>query len=103
MKTKFGILGCGGIAGRFAAALKLSENGELYAAAARDEARARAFIERHGGAKAYGSYRELVEDENVEIVYISNRWASAEAAPPRRRPDLKTGGRPLKRLPRAAA
>ena len=71
MKTKFGILGCGGIAGRFAAALKLSESGELYAAAARDEARARAFIERHGSGKAYGSYRELIEDGNVEIVYIS--------------------------------
>jgi predicted dehydrogenase len=71
MKTKFGILGCGGIAARFAAALKLSENGELYAAAARDEARARAFVERHGGMKAYGSYLELIEDENVEIVYIS--------------------------------
>jgi predicted dehydrogenase len=71
MKTKFGILGCGGIAKRFAGALKLSGSGELYAAAARDESRAREMIEKFGGQKAYGSYLELIEDPNVEIVYIS--------------------------------
>lgn len=71
MKTKFGILGCGGIARRFAGALRLSESGELYAAAARDEARARGLIESFGGRKAYGSYLDLVRDPDVEIVYIS--------------------------------
>lgn len=71
MKTKFGILGCGGIAHRFAAALRLSESGELYAAAARDEARAREFIGRFGGQRAYGSYLDLILDPEVEIVYIS--------------------------------
>jgi predicted dehydrogenase len=71
MKTKFGILGCGGIARRFAKALQLSESGELYAAAARDESRARELIESFGGQKAYGSYLDLILDENVEIVYIS--------------------------------
>lgn len=71
MKAKFGILGCGGIAKRFAGALRLSESGELYAAAARDESRARELIESFGGRKAYGSYLELILDENVEIVYIS--------------------------------
>ena len=71
MKTKFGILGCGGIARRFAKALQLSENGELYAAAARDEARALELVESFGGQKAYGSYLDLVRDPDVEIVYIS--------------------------------
>lgn len=71
MKTKFGLLGCGGIARRFAGALRLSESGELYAAAARDEARAREMIESFGGQKAYGSYLDLVRDPDVEIVYIS--------------------------------
>ncbi len=71
MKTKFGILGCGGIAKRFARALQLSGSGELYAAAARDEARAQDLIGQFGGQKAYGSYLDLIRDENVEIVYIS--------------------------------
>ena len=71
MKTKFGILGCGGIARRFAEALRLSESGELYAAAARDEARAQELVDTFGGQKAYGSYLDLIMDENVEIVYIS--------------------------------
>jgi predicted dehydrogenase len=71
MKTKFGILGCGGIAHRFAAALELSESGELYAAAARDVTRAQEFIGRFGGQKAYGSYLDLILDPDVEIVYIS--------------------------------
>ena len=71
MKAKFGILGCGGIARRFARALNLSESGELYAAAARDISRAQELIGSFGGKKAYGSYLDLVLDENVEIVYIS--------------------------------
>lgn len=71
MKTKFGILGCGGIAKRFAQALRLSGSGELHAAAARDEARAKDMIDQFGGKKAYGSYLDLVRDENVEIVYIA--------------------------------
>jgi predicted dehydrogenase len=71
VKTKFGILGCGGIARRFAKALQLSESGELYAAAARDASRAQELIESYGGQKAYGSYLDLILDEKVEIVYIS--------------------------------
>lgn len=71
MKTKFGMIGCGGIARRFAKALQLSESGELYAAAAREESRAQELIESFGGQKAYGSYLDLILDENVEIVYIS--------------------------------
>jgi predicted dehydrogenase len=43
----------------------------LYAAAARDESRARELIDCFGGQKAYGSYLDLILDENVEIVYIS--------------------------------
>jgi hypothetical protein len=70
-EDEFGILGCGGIAKRFAQALRLSGSGELHAAAARDEARAKDMIDQFGGKKAYGSYLDLVRDENVEIVYIA--------------------------------
>lgn len=71
MKTKFGIIGCGGIAARFAKAIGLVENAELYAAAARELTRAEAFAEKFDAKKAYESYRELVLDPKVEIVYIA--------------------------------
>lgn len=71
MKTQFGIIGCGGIAARFAKAIGLVENAELHAAAARDLTRAEAFAEKFGAKNAYGSYQELAMDPAVEIVYIS--------------------------------
>lgn len=71
MHTKFGIIGCGGIANRFAGALKLAEGAELYAAAARELPRAREFAKLHGAQKAYGDYLELIKDDKVEIVYIA--------------------------------
>lgn len=69
-RIKFGILGCGSIAARFAKALALSEDAELTACAARDEARAQAFAAEHGG-KAYGSYEALLADPEVQAVYIA--------------------------------
>lgn len=71
MKTKFGIIGCGGIAERFAKAIGLTDSAELHAAAARDLSRAEAFAEKFGAKKAYGSYQEIVMDPDVEIIYIS--------------------------------
>jgi len=47
MKTRFGIIGCGGIAARFAEALKQSEPAQLYAVAARDPERAAQFARQH--------------------------------------------------------
>lgn len=71
MKVKFGIIGCGHIAKRFAKNLAISKGGELYSAAARDVERAQALIDEFGGNVAYGNYLDLICDENVEIVYIS--------------------------------
>ena len=80
-KLRFGILGCGGIAHRFALALERSEAGELVACAARDPARAQAFAAAHGGVRACGSYEELVNDPSVEAVYVATvHTAHAQAA-----------------------
>ncbi len=72
---KFGILGCGYIAGKMAEAVKVLENKgmgvELYAAAARDLAKAEAFAGQYGAAKAFGSYQELVADSEVDLIYIA--------------------------------
>ena len=80
-KLRFGILGCGGIAARFAKALAKSDCAELYACAARDPERAEAFRAAHGAAVAFGSYEALVNDPAVDAVYIATvHSAHAECA-----------------------
>lgn len=68
---KIGIIGAGNIANQMAKTLREMEGVERYAVAARDYDRAAAFAETYGFAKAYGSYEELVKDEEVELVYIA--------------------------------
>lgn len=69
--VKFGIIGCGVIAKRFAKALGMVDGCELYAAAARELARAESFVSELGGIKAYGSYTQLINDPEVDVIYIS--------------------------------
>ena len=69
-KIRFGILGCGNIAARFAKALNKSEDAELYASAARSAEKAEKFAETHGG-KAYAGYEALLNDPEVQAVYIA--------------------------------
>ena len=72
MKTyNWAILGCGKIAAKFSSDLKLLKNAKLYAAASRNRERAKTFAEEHGFEKAYGSYMELVQDPEVDVVYIA--------------------------------
>ena len=69
------ILGCGHIARSMAATLRAmrgaGEPVRLYAAAARDKARAEAFAAAEGFEKAYGSYEEMAEDPAVDLVYVA--------------------------------
>lgn len=68
---KIAVLGAGGVAKDMAATLVLMKDVERYAVAARDCGRAKAFAEQYGFKKAYGSYQELAEDPEVELVYIA--------------------------------
>ena len=80
-KIRFGIIGCGNIARRFATALNQSDVAEFYACAARENEKASAFAEKYGARKSYGSYEALLEDENVQAVYIATvHTAHAEIA-----------------------
>lgn len=45
---------------------------ELYAVASRDYNRAKEFAKKWGVEKAYGSYEEMLEDEDVELVYVAS-------------------------------
>lgn len=70
-KYNWAILGCGKIAAKFSADLKLLPNAKLYAASARDLARAQEFADQNGFEKAYGCYEEMVADPLVDIVYVA--------------------------------
>ncbi|HAQ17958.1 MAG TPA: hypothetical protein DCR40_01840 [Prolixibacteraceae bacterium] len=66
------ILGCGKIARKFVADLKLLPNARLYAAASRSIENARNFASELGFEKAYGSYEDMVNDPEVDVVYIAS-------------------------------
>jgi predicted dehydrogenase len=66
------ILGCGKIARKFAIDLKTLSNARLYAAASRSIKNAQTFASELGFIKAYGSYEEMVNDPEVDVVYIAS-------------------------------
>jgi len=70
-RLRWGVLSTANI-GRAAVnpAIQASRNGELLAVASRDTERARAFAENHGIPRAFGSYEELVADDDIDAVYI---------------------------------
>ena len=69
--VKWGVLGTANIAaGCTIPGLKLSESSYLYAIAGRNLQKAEDFKNRFGFEKAYGSYDELLEDSEVQAVYI---------------------------------
>ena len=71
IKTRWGILAPGHIARGFVAGLKVLEGAELYAVASRSYEKASAFAEEFGFQKVYGSYAELADDPDVDVIYIA--------------------------------
>ena len=68
---KIGIVGCGNIAQKMAATINGMKDAELVACASRDLEKAKAFAEKYNIKKAFGSYEELYDDNEVELVYIA--------------------------------
>ena len=70
-KVKWGILGTANIA-RWATipGMKKAGNCELVAIAGRNPEKAERFAKEYGIPKAYGSYEELLEDSEIQAVYI---------------------------------
>lgn len=66
----FGIIGIGNIAHRVAKGILCSPKANLYAVASRNKENAKEFKEQYGAEKAYGSYEELLNDSEVDVVYI---------------------------------
>ena len=70
-QVKWGVLGTANIAkGCTIPGMKLAENCELYAIAGRSMEKAEAFRAEFGFKKAYGSYEDLLNDTEVQAVYI---------------------------------
>lgn len=68
---KWGIIGPGKIAGKFATDLAMVPGAELYAVASRDIEKAKTFSAEYNFKKSYGSYEELAADPEVDIIYVA--------------------------------
>ncbi|MDO5736448.1 MAG: Gfo/Idh/MocA family oxidoreductase [Propionibacteriaceae bacterium] len=69
--TRWGIIGAGWIANTMAADFPLVRNAELTAIASRKVGKAQALATKHRVPKAYGSYMELLDDPDIDVVYIA--------------------------------
>ncbi|XP_027358695.1 uncharacterized oxidoreductase At4g09670-like [Abrus precatorius] len=70
---RFGILGCAEIARKVSRAINLAPNATLYAVGSRSLEKASKFAASNGfpsDAKVYGSYEAVLEDPDVDAVYV---------------------------------
>ncbi|KAI3459987.1 hypothetical protein Pfo_016650 [Paulownia fortunei] len=71
--VKFGILGCADIARKVSRAITLSPNSTLHAVGSRTYEKAARFANENGfpdSAKVYGSYEAVLDDPEVDAVYL---------------------------------
>ncbi|MFC5381378.1 Gfo/Idh/MocA family protein [Aquipuribacter nitratireducens] len=71
--VRWGVVGPGRIANGVVRDLReqCAADGVLHAVASRSVDRARVFADEHGAAVAYGSYLELLDDSDVDVVYVA--------------------------------
>ncbi len=74
-KINWGILGTGGIANAFATALSSIEDAELIAVGSRQQQSANVFATEFGIPHAYSSYAALVENKDLDVIYIATPHA----------------------------
>ena len=67
---KWGILGCGVIANEMAQAFEKMGR-KVYGVSSRTQTKTEAFAERYGVENVYGSYEEMLEDKNIDVIYIA--------------------------------
>lgn len=69
-RINWAILGPGAIAAEFAEAIR-KVNGSIYAVGSRTLEKAEQFASAHQVEKAYASYDEMLQDKEIDVVYIS--------------------------------
>lgn len=70
-KIRWGIIGAGRIAHQFSQDMVHVNNSVIAAVAARDEIRSQAFAQQYNVPNFYGNYDHLLNDKNVDAVYIA--------------------------------
>jgi predicted dehydrogenase len=70
-KIRWGILGCGRIARKFAADLRLVADAELIAIASRDKETLKLFAKDFPCKHQHNSYEELVANKEVDVIYVA--------------------------------
>ncbi|NLS11966.1 Gfo/Idh/MocA family oxidoreductase [Vibrio sp. SM6] len=68
----WGIIAPGRIAHNFAKALTVVPNARLYAVASSNRERAQAFSQTYACNRIYDNYQALIDDPNVDAIYIAN-------------------------------
>jgi 1,5-anhydro-D-fructose reductase (1,5-anhydro-D-mannitol-forming) len=70
--VRWGIIGCGDVTEvKSGPAFQKADGSALVAVMRRDGSRARDYARRHGVARAYDSARELIDDPEVDAVYVA--------------------------------
>lgn len=78
-KFRWGIIGLGSIANKFASGIAAIPDAELLAVASRTQEKAEAFGDKYGAERRYGSYAEIVKDADVDAIYIATPHSGHEA------------------------
>lgn len=68
--TKWAIVGTGYIANQFASGMQVVEDAQLKAVVSRKKESGKTFAERYGGAAVYTDLEEMLEKEEIDIVYL---------------------------------
>ena len=68
---RWGILGPGKIAAQFAQGIQAAPDAELVAVGSRSIDNANRFADQFGVARRHGSYAELAQDPDVDVIYIA--------------------------------
>ncbi len=70
-KVRWGILGPGKIAHKFAKGLAVVDQAELVAVGSRSLQRANEFANQYQIPRRYGNYQDLIHDKDIDIIYIA--------------------------------
>ena len=68
---RWGIIGCGGIARKFAKCIKDVDGTELVAVASATPGKAEKFAKEFGIGAAYGDYQQLVDRDDIQAIYVA--------------------------------
>lgn len=85
-RLRWGIIGTGNIARQFATGVRASRRGTVTAVGSRHAATAQAFAREFEVPRALGSYQEVLESRDVDVIYVSlpnsmhREWSEAALA-----------------------